>query len=289
MFQKQATPISAIASTMRFGAASVAARSAIGIAANFSRSTFEPRSLGTAKATRIAARKTANRPRSRRARGTRAVTRIPSTANATPGTKSATENGNWPPLGKMRRRSSSTMPAAATTATVARRGRRSSELPARISASSRNASGLASSVRKTSPAKMRVRPCCSALIAEQGERCAECEREGGREGDARPQHGEGAAREAGRLPPLSPDDECERQRGGADRGDRQDLDPDHGGQRVVDEAVGDERVAAAVPEVVPEGEPVLEEEGPLVGVRCEVDARRPEPDDEGRQGRGDCR
>ena len=61
------------------------------------------------------------------------------------------------------------------------------------------------------------------------------------------------------------------------------------GERVVEEAVGDERVAAAVPEVVPEGEAVLEEERPLVGVRREVDARRAEPNDEGRQGRGDRR
>ena len=165
MFQKPATATSATASTMRFGAASAAASSAIGIAANLSRSTFEPRSLGITNATRIAARKTANRPRSRRARGTRAVTRIPSTANATPGTKSATENGNLPSPGKTRRRTSSRAPAATTTTTVARRGRRSSALPARISASSRNASGLASSVRNTSPAKIRLRPRCSALNA----------------------------------------------------------------------------------------------------------------------------
>ena len=50
MFQKHANATSAITGTMRFGASAAASR-ASGTAANFSRSTFEPRSLGTTNAT----------------------------------------------------------------------------------------------------------------------------------------------------------------------------------------------------------------------------------------------
>ena len=67
-------------SRTRFGA-TVAASRASGIAMNLRRSTFAPRSLGTTNATSSAARKTANRPNSRRAPGTRAVTAIPRTPN----------------------------------------------------------------------------------------------------------------------------------------------------------------------------------------------------------------
>ena len=61
------------------------------------------------------------------------------------------------------------------------------------------------------------------------------------------------------------------------------LDAEERGQRVVEQAVRDERVAARVPEVVPEREAVLEQERALVRVRCPVDARRAEPDAEARQ------
>ena len=81
--------------------------------------------------------------------------------------------------------------------------------------------------------------------------------------------------------------ECE----GRDRhgGDGEQLDSDQRRERVVDDAVGDEAVPPRVPEVVPEREAVLEEGGALVGVGCEVGARRPEPDEQRCQkGGGRC-
>ena len=59
--------------------------------------------------------------------------------------------------------------------------------------------------------------------------------------------------------------------------------PIAGGERVVEDAVVDEAVAARVPEVVPEHEAVLEEQRPLVGVRGEIGSRRAEPDEERRE------
>ena len=68
--------------------------------------------------------------------------------------------GEQPPQDELERDS-----GAAITATVARaRGGRSSAPPASTSTSSRNASGLASSVRKSRIAKLPRRPCWSALI-----------------------------------------------------------------------------------------------------------------------------
>ena len=162
-------------------------------------------------------------------------------------------------------------------ATVARRGRFSSIPPASTSASSRNASGLASSVRNTSPAKTRRRPRCSALTASSARAAPSANGNAAESAMPGPEHGERATREAGRAPPLLPDDERERERRGADRRDRQHLDPEQARERVVEEAVGDERVAARVPEVVPDGEAVLEQERALVGVCGEVDAGRAEP------------
>ena len=273
MFQKPATAISATASTMRLGASDRGSEER-----DRDRSELQPLDVRAeiarnTKATRIAARKTANRPRSRRARGTRAVTRIPSTANATPGTKSATRE---------RELALAREDPAQQQLDRARRGddddgrtpRPALERTARQDQRQQQERERAREQRQEDEPGEDARP---ALLQrahrEQRERRAEGERERGGESDAGPEDGEGAARETRRLPPLLPDDERERQRRGADRRDRQHLDPDHGGKRVVEEAVRDERVAAAVPEVVPEGEAVLEQEGPLVGVRREVDAR----------------
>src|SRR5581483_367469 len=56
-------------------------------------------------------------------------------------------------------------------------------------------------------------------------------------------------------------------------------------ERVVEEAVGDEAVAARVPEVVPEREAVLEEHASLVEVRREVGSGWPEPREKRREER----
>ena len=69
--------------------------------------------------------------------------------------------------------------------------------------------------------------------------------------------------------------ECPRGEGG--RGDREQLDPDDGGHRVVEEAVGDVAVVARVPVVAPECEAVLDEHRALVDVGREVGTRWTEP------------
>ena len=74
------------------------------------------------------------------------------------------------------------------------------------------------------------------------------------------------------------DSECEGRSG--NRRDRERLDPEEAGQRVVEDAVRDEAVAPSVPEVVPELEAVVEEDGPLVDMRSQIVAWRPEPDQE---------
>src|SRR5207302_1100864 len=70
-----------------------------------------------------------------------------------------------------------------------------------------------------------------------------------------------------------------------DRGQREHLDSQQRRQRVVEDAVGDERVAPRVPEVVPEHEAVLEEERALVDVRGDVVPRRAGPEQNGRERR----
>jgi hypothetical protein len=72
----------------------------------------------------------------------------------------------------------------------------------------------------------------------------------------------------------------ERRDRNGNRQHRQERDPDRRGERVVEQAVGDEAVAACVPEVVPEQEAVLQIERALVDVRREVVAGRPEPDEQ---------
>ena len=95
---------------------------------------------------------------------------------------------------------------------------------------------------------------------EQRERGAEREREGGGEDDPRPDDREGAARPACARAPLAPDDHGEGERRRRDRRDGEQPDAESGRERVVEQAVGDEAVAARVPEVVPEGEAVVQEQ-----------------------------
>ena len=202
-------------------------------------------------------------------RGTRAVTRMPSTAKATPGMKSASENGNWPSPGKSAAQDELEHAGGAERPkTVARARPALQRAPgehdapgAGTRAGSRAASG------RRSPAKTRLRPRCNAFNAKSASAAPSANGKRRRQRDPGPEDGEGPARETRSRPPLLPHDERERERGRADRRDREHLDPDQRCERVVEEAVGDERVAAAVPEVVPEREAVLEQEGALVGVR----------------------
>src|SRR5581483_402154 len=121
---------------------------------------------------------------------------------------------------------------------------------------------------------------------EQGERHAEREREGGREDEAGPDDGERAARPARRRAELAPADDGEGERCGRDGCDGQEPDPEQRREGVVEQAVGDERVPARVPEVVPEDEAVMDEERPLVEVRGQVASRRAGPDEDRRDERG---
>ena len=83
-----------------------------------------------------------------------------------------------------------------------------------------------------------------------------------------------------------PEDDGECERGDRHRGDGERLDSDQRREWVVDDAVGDEAVSPGVPEVVPEGEAVLEEGRSLVGVGREVGARRAEPHEQRSEKRG---
>src|SRR5581483_1605447 len=67
----------------------------------------------------------------------------------------------------------------------------------------------------------------------------------------------------------------------ADRREREHADPEDRRERVVQQAVRDERVPARIPEVVPDGEAVVEQERPLVCVGGPVDARRGPPEEKG--------
>ena len=118
---------------------------------------------------------------------------------------------------------------------------------------------------------------------EQRQRNAEHERVGRGEDQPGPDDGKGADRPFALLSPLVADEH--REGGDRDRDDehREQLDAEDSGERVVEDAVRDEAVAAGVPEVVPENEPVLEKQSPLVDVRSQVGARRTEPDEEGGQ------
>ena len=88
-------------------------------------------------------------------------------------------------------------------------------------------------------------------------------------------------------PHCARDDHRERERSRGDAGDGQQADAEQRGERVVERAVGDEAVAARVPEVVPEREAAIVEQGALVHVRREVGAGWAEPRQEAREGRCD--
>ena len=85
------------------------------------------------------------------------------------------------------------------------------------------------------------------------------------------------SRSAPTAPTRCQHDQGEGERRDPDRERSRAADPEQRRQRVVDEAVGDERVAARVPEVVPDGEAVLEQERALVGSEPQIDAGWPEP------------
>jgi hypothetical protein len=124
---------------------------------------------------------------------------------------------------------------------------------------------------------------------KQRERDRERERERGRAHDPDPEHGERPRRRTRHRAPLPEHDDAEGERRRRDRREREHADPEHRGERVVQDAVGDERVAARVPEVVPDRETVLEQERALVGVRRPVDPGRGRPQQEGGECRGESR
>ena len=116
---------------------------------------------------------------------------------------------------------------------------------------------------------------------EERERHSERERERRREHDPRPDDRERPARPPPGRAPLAADDDGKRERRGRDRRHREQANPEERSERVVEDAVGDEAVAPRVPEVVPEREAVLEEDGALVGMGGEVAAGRSEPGEDG--------
>src|SRR5207245_2416467 len=87
-----------------------------------------------------------------------------------------------------------------------------------------------------------------------------------------------------RVAPGLAEDEGERggRRDCAEDGEQ--LDPDERGERVVEDAVADERVAARIPVVRPQREAVLQVDVELEDVRGEVCPRWPEPDEQGGEG-----
>ena len=121
---------------------------------------------------------------------------------------------------------------------------------------------------------------------EQREGDPEQERKHPGENKARPDDAERAARPASDRSPLVLHQRGERECGGGDADDCQKLDPDDSGERVVQEAVVDEAVPPGVPEVVPEGEAVLEEKRSLVDVRGQVGRGWAQPDEDRRHRAG---
>jgi len=277
MFQNAPTATSGIVSRIRFGA-TVAASRASGIAMNLSRSTLAPRSLGTMNATTSAARKDGEQ------------------AEQPPCAGHARRDGDPE---EPKRDTGNEVGDAERELSLLREDSPERELQSDCSGYHRNCGSARSraegAAREYEDEQQQREWACEQRQEEQDreaasvpslqrrdreqrEHRAERERECGRKDDARPENRERSAREARRRPPLLPDDERERQRRDADRQEREQTDPEHGRERVVDEAVGDERVPAGVPKVVPDRETVLEQERALVVVSCEIDAGRPEPD-----------
>ncbi len=216
---------------------------------------------------------------------TRQVSRMPRPQNTQAAANSGSENGNRPPPGtgaaaRARRRSRAASVASGS-ASSARRGVRESPIPARITREQHERHRA----RREHEHREEREPAAPSRLQrperEQRERDAEREREGAREHDARPDDGERAVRPARSGAPLAGGDDPERERGRGDARDGEQLDPEQGRERVVEEAVGDEAVAPGVPEVVPDPEPVILEQGALVQVRREVAARRAEPGESG--------
>ena len=92
------------------------------------------------------------------------------------------------------------------------------------------------------------------------------------------EHGERARRPVARRSPLPFDDRGEERRGHDDGGEHERHVPDESGRKVVEEAVGGERVVAAVPEVVPDVHALLDQERP-VEMRRRVAGRGRERDE----------
>jgi hypothetical protein len=88
---------------------------------------------------------------------------------------------------------------------------------------------------------------------------------------------------------MTLDETCERRGGCAGAEDRQELHAHERRERVVEHAVGDEAVAAAVPVVVPDAEAVQHEEAALIEMCGKVGAGRPEPDEQRRSAGADER
>ena len=113
--------------------------------------------------------------------------------------------------------------------------------------------------------------------AEQREQDAERERKLGGQDHSWPEEREAAARPASSGTPLPFQQAGERAGGQRDGEHREQSDSQERGERVVEDAVVDERVTPRVPEVVPEREAVQQEEVPLILVRRQVAAPWAEP------------
>ena len=153
---------------------------------------------------------------------------------------------------------------------------------------SRNATGLAAAVSAASPAK---RHGCRAWSAQSASSASAAPSANGKAAERTipPRRPQTYGSTSGRAGPTRADEDGEGKRRRRDGRDREQPDPERRRERVVQQAVRDEAVAARVPEVVPEGEPVVEEHRPLVDVRGEVGSRRSGPDEHRRERRGDAR
>ena len=184
------------------------------------------------------------------------------------------ENGYWPEPGKARQSATSSRPKAAIVSAGASSARRSSQRaipkPASRSVSSRKASGLAASVSAASTAKRQERRAWSAQIASSASAAPSAN------GNAAENTIPAQTTANVRLDQRAVGPHCrETITANASAAvetvaTASSLIPKSAAQRVVERAVGDEAVAPRVPEVVPEGEAVVQEERALVGVLGQV-------------------
>ena len=235
------------------------------------------------------------RPRSSRASGTPRVTIRPSTPKSSDGrelqeaVREVAAVAEQPPeheLERRRRRRRPRSGRASRAASAARTRRR-----ARATTRNANPSGLAA--RRQERAGDEA---AAPALLQRPEREQRRTRRRARTGTPRTttmpgRHDrERAAREPRARAPLAKDDGAEREaRRSRSRATRQQPDPEQRRERVVEDAVRDERVAARVPEVVPDREAVLDQERRLVRVRSPVDPGRCRPEQRGRQHGGDRR